>query len=213
MAESSVAVRRRLRPAERRAEIVQVATSLIAERGYNRLTLSELAARAGITRAGLSHHFPTREDVFVAVLESRDEADISHLLTEFDVAEPDREVRTAEEFVEVLNALVRRNAVQPEIVRLYTVLGAEALAEDHPAHDYFQRRLDESHAGMAKLASRWHPRPDELSIEVHAYLDGIQLAWLRQPSRDLFALWRPFAEALLSAHAGHASPLDRAAST
>ena len=192
--------RRRLTPAARRAEIVEAASELIAERGYNGFTLSDLAANARITRAGLSHYFVSREDVFIAVLETRDDADVAFLVTEFGASGPDDDVKTIDEFLAILDANVRRNASQRHIVRLYTVLSAEALAEDHPAHRYFQQRLANGIAGVAHLARLWHPEPEALSREIHAYLDGIQLMWLRQPELDLVALWERYAEKLRATH-------------
>ena len=40
----------------------------------------------------------------------------------------------------VCAAIVKRNAKQPEIVRLYALLSAEALQPNHPVHDYFTKR-------------------------------------------------------------------------
>jgi hypothetical protein len=98
--------------------------------------------------------------------------------------------------VRLISEAVRVNEQQPEIVRLYTVLSAEALAEDHPAHDYFQRRYATTRENLAR-GMQWHPRPDQAAVQVHSYLDGIQLDWLQNPKLNLSELWEGYASLLL----------------
>lgn len=50
-----------------RARLVHLAQAIVEERGASGLNLSELAARAGISPAGLSRHFETREDLMEAI--------------------------------------------------------------------------------------------------------------------------------------------------
>ncbi|PJJ55694.1 TetR/AcrR family transcriptional regulator [Compostimonas suwonensis] len=187
---SGRAPRRRLRPEQRRAEIIDAATQLIATSGYSGQSLAGFAAACGMTKPGLMHYFPNAEALLTAVLEHRDEVDILATAT---LLEPTTDVTTTREF---LTRLVQRNATQPRIVQLYTVLSAEALAPEHPAHDYFTDRLARSRAGFEKYVFAWHPRPDLCAIQVLAFLDGVQLNWLRDPSIDLVAQWESFADGL-----------------
>jgi AcrR family transcriptional regulator len=61
---------RRLPPAERRAQLADVALAVAAEQGYAGLSLDDVAERAGVTRNLLYHYFPRgRLDVFLAALE------------------------------------------------------------------------------------------------------------------------------------------------
>jgi AcrR family transcriptional regulator len=53
-----------------RALIVNAAGDLIAEQGYEALTVSALAARAGVSKGGLYHHFDRMNDVVIAVYEA-----------------------------------------------------------------------------------------------------------------------------------------------
>lgn len=50
-----------------RARLVDLAQSIVEERGGAGLTFSELAARAAISQAGLSRYFETREDLMEAL--------------------------------------------------------------------------------------------------------------------------------------------------
>lgn len=51
-----------------RDRILREATRLFIEQGYHRLSMRELAESAGISKAGIYHHFKDKETLFLAVL-------------------------------------------------------------------------------------------------------------------------------------------------
>ncbi len=57
---------RRSRPG--RAGILSSATALFAEQGVSATSLQQIAEAAGVTKAAVYHHFPTKDDVVAAVL-------------------------------------------------------------------------------------------------------------------------------------------------
>ena len=59
----------RRRKAARPAEIVQAALAVFAEKGFAAARLDEIAARAGVSKGAIYLYFPTKEDVFRAVVE------------------------------------------------------------------------------------------------------------------------------------------------
>jgi AcrR family transcriptional regulator len=182
--------RRRLQPADRRAEIVEAATRLIAERGYRGLTVQGVAEACGLTVAGVLHHMGTKDGILVAVLEHRDVVDVEAAKQLTHGAAGPREH---------LDAIMARNAAQPEIVRLYSVLGAESLDPGHPAHAYFRRRYARSRAELAELLAGSVDDPEGAAVQVLAAMDGLQLQWLRSPETfDLPAAWAVAADAILS---------------
>ena len=101
---------------ERREEILAAAMELFAARGYRGTTIAQVAARVGISDAGLLHHFHSKEHLLVAVLAYREERDIERMrAARADSANP----------LEALIELCRRNAANPHIVQLFTVIAAE----------------------------------------------------------------------------------------
>ena len=52
-----------------RAHLVDVATRLFAERGYDGTSIEAVLAEAGVSRGSLYHHFPGKDALFWAVLE------------------------------------------------------------------------------------------------------------------------------------------------
>ena len=92
---------------------------------------------------------------------------------------------------------MRRNAQQPEIVRLFAVLEIEALSPSHPAHDYFAVRQARAVASFAELARQLTDRPHVLARQIVAMMDGLQMQWLRAPETiDPVAEWEVAADAL-----------------
>jgi AcrR family transcriptional regulator len=179
---------------DRRSQLIEEATLVISRVGFARFTISELARECGITRAGVLHHFASREELLLAVLRARDENDAAAVIADAPALGGD--VRT------ILDLLVARNATQPEIVRLYTVLSAEALDAGHPAHAYFVERWDRTISLLAELLGGWDRPAREIAIEIHAFMDGLQLDWLRDPRIDLTAQWAAFADDLFARRTG-----------
>ncbi|MDQ6810825.1 MAG: TetR/AcrR family transcriptional regulator [Actinomycetota bacterium] len=66
--------RRRLPAAQRRATLIKAASELFAERGYDRVSLDEVARRCGVTKVIVYRHFASKKDLYLQLLAShRDE--------------------------------------------------------------------------------------------------------------------------------------------
>lgn len=52
----------------KKGDVVREATRLFAEKGYDGLTMGELAKRVGLRKASLFHHFPTKDALYERVL-------------------------------------------------------------------------------------------------------------------------------------------------
>jgi AcrR family transcriptional regulator len=59
----------RLDPATRRDQILDAANALFAERGYDEVTIEEIARGAGVARGLVHHYFGGRKEVYLALLE------------------------------------------------------------------------------------------------------------------------------------------------
>nr|WP_290666321.1 TetR/AcrR family transcriptional regulator [Ardenticatena sp.] len=54
---------------EQKRHILDTATRLFVAHGYKGLSMREIATATGLSKAGLYHHFKTKEELFIAVLE------------------------------------------------------------------------------------------------------------------------------------------------
>lgn len=182
--------RRRNNPVQRRAEILDGAIRLIAQEGYYRFTLEELARCSGVSKGGLLHHFPSKEQLLLAVLEEYDGRARAAL-----GATPDVE---RESVADQLRSMLAYPSQQPEHCRLYTVLRAEALNAAHPAHSYFRERerfvLETLTAVLAPFATD----PQAAARQLHALMEGLVLQWLSADCAfDLIEQWERALTALL----------------
>jgi AcrR family transcriptional regulator len=174
----------------KRDEILEVALAHFAERGYDRASVREVARLAGLTQAGLLHHFSTKEDLFLAVLQQRDDR----------LENPDEPRHTHS--VSRLIQAVERNTDEPGLVRLFVSMSAESVQSDGPARSFFEDRYgwlrgelhaDVSHRqAIGELAPDLDP--DDVASLLIAVADGLQLQWLLDPenvqmARLLRLLW------------------------
>ena len=59
----------RLSPEERRGQILDAANELFAERGYDQVTIDDIAKGAGVARGLVHDYFGGRKEVYIALLE------------------------------------------------------------------------------------------------------------------------------------------------
>jgi AcrR family transcriptional regulator len=197
--------RERLPAGERLKQIIAAASTLISERGFWGMSIQDVADACGMSDAGVLHHVGTKEGLLIAVLEQRDEVDLTILARMLGV--PISELRAGGDLSISLRdfcaALVARNAQQPEIVRLYSVLNAEALNPQHPAFKYFCAREVWATKLFASAAAGTCD-PTHVARQIFAAMDGIQLHWLRNPDINLVTEWTALAESIIC-------PFERAA--
>ncbi len=164
----------------RREQIVTAAAAVYADAGYDGASLREIAKRAGISHAGLLYHFPSREALLAAVLERRDRQDAGR-------GNPDEPAGLGA--LRRLVDLAAHNERHPGIVELFARLAAEAIAQGHPAHDYFTRHYrvarDYAQDSFAALAGSGLLRPGvdprTAAVAFIALMDGLQVHWLTNP--------------------------------
>uniref|UniRef100_UPI0035565E32 TetR/AcrR family transcriptional regulator n=1 Tax=Streptomyces corallincola TaxID=2851888 RepID=UPI0035565E32 len=162
----------------RQQDILRIAMDAFAARGYNNASLAEIADRVGLTQAGVLHYFRSKSLLLTSVLELRDETDIEQLGTE----RPH-----GLEFLRHLVDTARRNAEREGIVRLYAVLSAESVTDDHPAQVYFRDRYAGLRAFVTDAVTEAcgldasDIRARTAANAVIAVMDGLQVQWLLEP--------------------------------
>ena len=138
--------------------------------------------------SGVLHHFPSKEALLVGVLECWDalERKALHAVIGTDKL---REGAPEVSLGRVCREIIARNVGQREMIRLYSVLQAESLDPDHPAHSYFAERQTRALAGFAQLAPAGSDA-DAVARRVLALMEGLQLQWLRDPPPDWVQEWQ-----------------------
>jgi AcrR family transcriptional regulator len=84
--------RRRLTREERRARILEAAAAAFVTHGYEGASMAGIAGDAGITKPVIYHHFPSKQALYVAVLE-RYRSELTAFMGGRAVASPSSETR------------------------------------------------------------------------------------------------------------------------
>ena len=78
---------RRMHPEDRREQILRESLRLIATSGFNAVSLSDVARACGIQKSSVLHHFPSMNDLLLAVLTLREQQDLL-FYTALDIESP-----------------------------------------------------------------------------------------------------------------------------
>ncbi|HEV8385328.1 MAG TPA: TetR/AcrR family transcriptional regulator [Candidatus Acidoferrales bacterium] len=137
---------------ERRRQILAVATSLFARQGFQGTKTREISEKAHVNEAILFRHFPTKEELYWAVLDAkckarRGFAELQNLLHS---GKPVPEV-----FAGIAAGLLRRNLEDSSVLRLWLFSGLE----NHRLYRRFYR---------AYLADYYDVLADYIRVQIRA---------------------------------------------
>lgn len=161
--------------------ILQTALEVLGRKGYSATSLRDIAQEAGMTQAGLLHHFESKENLLAEVLRKRDEVD-RQKFSPADVTE-----------LPLIIQLAHHNMEVPGLVQLYVSLQAAAVDPAHPCHDYFLERDLIVQGRIARdiekrqQAGTFDPdaKPRLIARMLLALSDGLQAEWAINPAVDL----------------------------
>ncbi|OBF46385.1 TetR family transcriptional regulator [Mycobacterium sp. 852002-50816_SCH5313054-b] len=176
---------------DRKQRILDVAQRLLTRNGWRNTTLAQIAGAAGVTPAGLLHHFESKEQLLHAVLDARDADDDSHAN------------RTGDLLVEIARVADRFTRA-PDMVGTFTVLLIENIDPDAPLHDRMLDRQRQAidivgeliRRGQADGRYRTDIDPAVKAVEILAFVHGMETIWLLDPSIPLTDAFKEYAEAL-----------------
>lgn len=170
--------------AARKAAIVRAARDSFAAHGFTNASLRDIADRAGINHATLLYHFPSKDDLLLAVLAARDEHERQRSVP------VDGSLSAATSFVQ---QLLSDHQQEPELMRLWAELTIAATQPEHPAHTYFVGRYRAGRGLTEKFLARIRQEgllrpgvdPEVGAALLAAVLDGLQTQWLLEPDLDI----------------------------
>lgn len=177
---------------DRRQRILSVAERLLARNGWRNTSLAQIAKEAGVTPAGLLHHFESKEQLLNAVLDARDADDAIHA-----------DYRSGD-LVTELGRVPERFDRAPELVGTFTVLLVENIAPDAPLHDRLVKRYRDAVDIITAIIERGQEsgkyRSDvnaaSKAVEILAFTYGMETLWLLDPSIQLAEVFKGYAESL-----------------
>src|SRR6185312_9521147 len=158
---------------DRKQRILAVAERLLARNGWRNTSLAQIAKEAGVTPAGLLHHFESKEQLLNAVLDARDEDDDSHA------------DRSTGDLVAEIRRVAERFDRAPELIGTFTVLLVENISPDAPLHDRLLSRYRDAVDIVADIIRRGQNegryRTDvdaaAKAVEIIAFVTGMETTW------------------------------------
>ncbi len=151
---------KKARAGETRAALIRAARSLFAQNGFHATGTAEIVMAAGVSRGALQHHFPRKEDLFLAVFNDVERGMVDDSASPEPAETGAAWLRFKANVTRFLDA-----ASTPEVQRIILIDGPAVLG-------WTEWRKLEAHYG--------------LGIIEHAVIDGMDAGHVRkQPSRSL----------------------------
>lgn len=180
-----------------REKIIRAAIEFFARQGFRGAKMADIARAAGLTEPGLLHHFPSKTHLLMNVLEERDRIDKerSHAILQ----------QEGSHFRDVVTELMEHNETVPGLVQLFTILVAESVSQEHPAHEFFIQRYRRARADMVRTLAQAQQAgeiradipAETLIVLIFAMMDGLQVQWLLEPEKiSLAGMFRAFMDLL-----------------
>lgn len=177
----------RMTPDQRRDEILETATRLISQSGFNAVSQADIANACGVGKSLVTHYFSSMKALLAAVLDAKDMADFATLS---DATYPSSRPVPVRAF---FTRHIENNLKRWEIIRLHRVLDAEALDPAHPAHDYFVDRYRRTREAARDLLA-FKRDPECATQELLAFWHGLELEWVRNRDLPVLSIWNSFAD-------------------
>jgi AcrR family transcriptional regulator len=165
----------------RREQVVAAGLAVFSASGFHGGSVRDIARRAGLSQAGLLHHFPSKEHLLRAVLARRDE------IARRQLGDP------APDGLDLIRRLMMLPAVTRtrQLVQLQVITSAEGTAAGHPVHGYVRQRQASFFAmvrqALEDAAARGELRPGVdcagTARMLVALIDGLQVQWLLHPEQ------------------------------
>ena len=162
---------------DKKARILAEALTLFSTRGYVGTSLADIARASDISKAGLLHHYSSKDQLLAAVLDERDRRTMSRL--------PGGDAG-AEVALDAWVEMVAHNQRHPDGVALYTAMSAAVIDADHQAHPWFRQHLmsaiaylvDALERGKVTGEVRADAPSEQIARKLVALSDGLQVQWL-----------------------------------
>lgn len=139
---------KRISAIDRRQQIIAVATTLFARQGFEGTTTREIATKAGVSEAIIFRHFPTKENLYWAIIHQKCQlgGKREKLLEALQSGHEDRAI-----FATIAEQILRRNTNDSTLSRL---LLFSALENHRLSRRFFRTYVAENYEALARHIRR-----------------------------------------------------------
>jgi AcrR family transcriptional regulator len=183
-------------PSAKRSDLLATAWKLFYREGYQRIGIDTLLAEAGVAKKTLYHHFASKDDLIVALLEEQAAANLGELDARIAAAGAKPEARFLAVFDWLSDWVGERNFNGCAFIRAFS----EFPEEKHPVHQAAWRFKAEIHRRLLSLAAECHlKRPARLADAAQLLIEGAIVVAHGSGRRDAAASAKSTVQTLLSA--------------
>jgi AcrR family transcriptional regulator len=183
--------RKRLSAEDRRAAILDAALEVFSRRGYNGASIDDIAQAAGISKALIYEHFPSKKDLHVSLLERHTQEIFVRLSQTADTGDPgevrlrngvDAFLHWVETHPEAFRLLFR-DTFEPDVAEVLNRLQTQAtgaiaaLIASEPVQRAPNERWDNAALSIEAMAQQLSGSAQSLAIWWHTHPD-IEREWL-----------------------------------
>lgn len=168
---------------DRREQILEAALEVMAVHGFKGASIDAVAERAGLTRQGVLHYFPSKKRLLLELLSFREELARENLAGR----------QAGEDWAGDFAETVAFEQSHPSLATVHSVVLAEAVTGQEPAAGYIRQRCRSVQDHLAaSLVERYGERvPSGLSATtaaaaVLALIEGVHQLWLVDPEADRY---------------------------
>jgi AcrR family transcriptional regulator len=161
----------------RHEEILAAAVAVFAERGYKRASIDAVAERAGLTRQGVLHYFPSKKRLLLALVQLREDLAREHLTA--------LHADAGKDLPGLLAEVITYDHKNPGLAQIHSVLVAEGVTGSDQAqqfcHDYYRSIREQTVKHLTELYGDRLPSgltPRAAATAVVAMLEGVQQQWM-----------------------------------
>ncbi|MCA9717486.1 MAG: TetR family transcriptional regulator [Myxococcales bacterium] len=174
-----------------RTHLAELALTLLLERGFDEVTVDELAEAAGISRRTFFRYFPSKEDVVIGTFDEPGDALLHELARRLEREPPLLALRsTLEAIIETFGTDLARAQATLHMIRHTPTLRGRFLV----TQDDWTRRLATL---LRARPPRRNPMIAELTARVAiAAIDTALVAWGERPQEDLRSIAKQVFDAL-----------------
>lgn len=162
---------RRLQVDERRRQLLEAATELFATHGYDELSMAKIARESGVSKPLLYHYFPTKRQLFEAVLAQAAEQHLARI-------DFDGDLPAAEQLTESLDAYLRW--IEDHRETYANLMRSAGIPE---VRELIDRVREETARRILEGLAPDGPPPPKVRTAVRGWLwfmDGVCLDWVRE---------------------------------
>lgn len=169
--------RKRMTPAQRRAQLLEIGSALFAERPYEDVWIEEVADLAGVSRGLMYHYFPSKREFFVEIVRTESERNL-------DLTAPDTSLPVLEQIAAGLDAYISYTDEHAHGVR---AVNRGSLLGDRRIDDILTREFEiQQERILAALPERF--RDDEMiRTALHGWVTFVRavcLDWVERRTLD-----------------------------